>query len=87
MANISNSIQDLETSRLSNISDPGEIARVQALFKTCQDMVKDTNVSLDNFTDMVSVKLGKIKAVHVCSAQPQESAPCLTTPSTDVVVC
>jgi len=77
MANISHSIQGLETSRLSNISDPSEKARVQALFKTCQDMVKEANNLLDRFTDMASVK--KRPGVRAKSKRFMYVQPCLRT--------
>jgi hypothetical protein len=37
------------------ILDPVERARVQALFKTCQDLVKESKDALDRFEVVVSV--------------------------------
>lgn len=45
----------MEASRLRDISDPAEVARVQALFKTCQDLVKESTAALAKFEDLVCV--------------------------------
>lgn len=45
----------METTRLKGISDPAEKDRVQALFKTCQDLLKESTAALAKFEDLVSV--------------------------------
>jgi hypothetical protein len=40
---------------MKEILDPVERVRVQALFKTCQDLVKESKDALDRFEDVVSV--------------------------------
>jgi hypothetical protein len=67
---ISDFLQRTEASRTKDISDSLERARVHALFKTCHDLVKETNNALDEFEDVVRkskgilAKIKRIRYVH-----------------------